>query len=109
MKRNKIKIISTSFHSTKEIKASRRKYQYAFLSPIFDSISKQKYKSNFDLEKLERFLKSNSKNLIALGGINETTIVSAKTLGFSGAASLGYIWKSKEPESKFKKLKLKIK
>src|ERR1700740_2037383 len=35
----KIKVISTSFHSIKKLKLSRRKYEYVFLSPIFDSLS----------------------------------------------------------------------
>ncbi len=90
------KIISTSFHSTAAIFKSRRKYEYVFLSPIFDSISKQGYKSNFSLEELKYFLQR-KKNIIALGGINIENIESVKQKGFAGAAVLGSIWENKNP------------
>ncbi len=108
LKRNKIKIISTSFHSVKEIKLSRRKYEYVFLSPVFDSISKLNYKSNFNPEKLNPFLKTNKSKIIALGGITLDNVVLAKQVGFSGAASIGYIWESKSPLKNYKALTSKV-
>ena len=57
---NNSKIVSASFHSTKDILKSRRNYEYVFLSPVFDSISKQGYKSNFNLEELKPFLEKRS-------------------------------------------------
>jgi thiamine-phosphate pyrophosphorylase len=108
-KGNQYKIVSTSFHTTKDILKSRRKYEYVFLSPVFDSISKQGYKSNFKLEDLKSFLKSNKNKVIALGGINQQNINQAKEMGFSGAAVLGYIWGSKNPIENYKKLLSKIK
>jgi thiamine-phosphate pyrophosphorylase len=106
--RNKIKIISSSFHSVKAINLNRRKYEYMFLSPVFDSISKTNYKSNFDLENLKPLLRK-KKNIIALGGINDKNIASVKQIGFSGAAALGFVWESKKPMKNYKKLMLKIK
>src|ERR1700752_2114767 len=70
LKRNGIKIVSTSFHTYEDVLKSRRKYDYIFLSPVFDSISKQGYKSKFDLKKLKLFLIRNKIRIIALGGIN---------------------------------------
>lgn len=103
-----LKIISTSFHSTTEILKNRRKYEYVFLSPVFDSISKQGYKSNFSLEELKFFLKR-KKNIIALGGINAENIESVKQKGFAGAAILGSIWETKNPAKSYNELALKIK
>jgi thiamine-phosphate pyrophosphorylase len=105
--RSKIKIISSSFHSVKEINLNRRKYEYMFLSPVFDSISKANYKSNFDLEKLKYFLKKKI-NIIALGGISDKNIKSVQQIGFSGVATLGFIWESKNAVKSYKKLALKI-
>lgn len=102
------KIISTSFHSIKKLSLSRRKYQYVFLSPIFESISKAGYKSNFNLEYLESFLKKH-KNVIALGGVSDKNILSVKRSGFYGAAALGYIWEGSNPVINYKKLVSKIK
>jgi len=109
LKRKKIKIISTSFHNTSEIKRSRRKYEYFFLSPIFDSISKNHYKSGFNLGELNLFLKTNKTNIVALGGINEKNIKTVKKVGFSGAGTIGYVWKSKNPIKSYRNLLSKIK
>ena len=103
-----LKIISTSFHTTTGILKSRRKYEYVFLSPVFDSISKKGYKSNFNLEDLKPFLKKN-KNVVALGGVNTTNIKIVKQVGFSGATVIGAIWQNKNPVKSYKELALKIK
>ena len=98
------------FHSLDELKqyyiAGRG--QMAFLSPIFDSISKQGYKSEFS-EQLNKFTQLKpeliaaikSKNIIALGGINTDKIELARKVGFKGVATLGAIWNSKDPVAKF--------
>jgi thiamine-phosphate pyrophosphorylase len=103
-----LKIISTSFHNTEDILKSRRKYEYVFLSPIFDSISKKDYKSNFDLEELKPFVKKR-KDIIALGGMNAKNIKSIKQIGFAGAAILGSVWECKNPVKAYKEIALKIK
>ncbi len=99
------------FHSLKELEDCKEKYEYAFLSPIFDSISKVGYKSNFDLQTLQsrvlgtKLLKC--KNIIALGGIDEDKIETVRELGFAGVAVLGAIWNSENPIEKFKRIKEK--
>ncbi len=101
-------IISTSFHNKEDILAEKTDFEYAFLSPIFPSISKPGYKSSIKIESLPELLKSSEKQIwfpvIALGGINSTTILQAKNMGFGGAACIGYIWKSTNPVEQFKKL-----
>lgn len=96
---NAEQFISTSFHSIDEIKNCNNNYQYAFLSPIYDSISKENYKADFDLNGLKLFLSTNKKEveIIALGGIDENTIPQAVDLGFDGVAVLGAIWNSENP------------
>ncbi|MFH1005042.1 MAG: thiamine phosphate synthase [Bacteroidota bacterium] len=101
---------STSFHSLNEIKDC--KYDYAFLSPIFDSISKQGYKSKFMLHKFSQSKSElinaiSDKNIIALGGIDEDKIKIVRELGFWGIALLGAIWNNKNPVEKFKRIKEK--
>jgi thiamine-phosphate pyrophosphorylase len=83
-----------SFHSIEEIRNCKHPYKYGFLSPVFDSISKKGYKSNFDLDELESFLKSDQKPfpIIALGGVCPENIAQCKKLGFDGVAILGAIW-----------------
>jgi len=92
---------SKSFHSLAEIENNNYPYKYVFLSPIFNSISKQGYQSKFNLTDLENYLKNKTKNLeiIALGGIESKNAAKAIEIGFDGVAILGAIWQ----ETDFKK------
>ena len=99
------------FHSLKELEECKEKYGHAFLSPIFDSISKIGYKSNFDLYELKKkvpsLLVEGQRGVIALGGIDEDKIEICRELGFEGVAVLGAIWNNKNPLKKFLRIKEK--
>lgn len=102
-------LISTSFHSLEEIEKCEYNYDYAFLSPVFNSISKIGYTSKFNtatLQLSEKLLKY--KKIIALGGIDEDKINIVKEIGFDGIALLGVIWQAKNPIEKFKRVLIKI-
>ena len=97
--------ITSSFHNIAGLLTDKTHYEYVFLSPVFDSISKKGYGSKFNpstLQKSLRLLKC--ANLIALGGIDEDKIEICRELGFTGAAVLGAIWNSKDPIEKFKRI-----
>src|ERR1019366_1979318 len=100
---------SVSFHSLGEIKNVNPVFQYVFISPVFDCISKENYKTKIDKTALKLFLqdKVNEPEIIALGGINEETINQPMEIGFDGLAVLGAIWMSNNPIEKFNHL-LKI-
>ncbi len=85
---------SRSCHSLDEVAASTN-MEYCFLSPIFDSISKSGYASNFTKEVLLQARKDGiiNKNVIALGGITVDKIFQVKEYGFGGVAILGSAWK----------------
>lgn len=100
--------LSASFHSITGILKTTRKYNYVFLSPIYNSISKKGYKSHFKEEELRQLLKE-EKNIVALGGITPAVIAAIRKLGFAGAATLGHIWESKDPLGSYKELASKIK
>lgn len=100
--------LSASFHSISDIQNYKRKYDYVFLSPIFNSISKKGYGSNFTEPELKEFLKKN-KNIIALGGVSPATIRKLKAMSFYGAATLGFVWENKNPLKAYKQLVSKIK
>lgn len=96
--KNKGFIVSSSFHSIEEIKASNADFEYVFLSPVFSSISKEGYEGKgFDVTQL-------SKKIIALGGIQIKTIKTAFDLGYQGVGILGAIWQSKTPIESFKEI-----
>lgn len=100
----KYKHISTSFHSVDEIKNCKVKYDYAFLSPIFNSISKPGYQAAFESDELKSFLKKNRSAIFALGGIDVDSISEVKEMGFDGAAVLGSIWLNEKPVEKYLQL-----
>lgn len=81
--------ISKSMHTIEELK-NFLLYDYVFLSPIFDSISKPGYTSAFSFPVLSENVKG--KNVIALGGVTPEKIPLLKSIGFSGAAMSGYFF-----------------
>lgn len=88
-------ILSRSCHSLKEIAEEKYKYDYLFLSPVFDSISKQGYAAKFGGGELQAAAADGTidNKIIALGGITPEHIEQAAACNFGGAAVLGYIWK----------------
>jgi thiamine-phosphate pyrophosphorylase len=101
-------IISTSYHKLEDITRESANFEYAFLSPVFKSISKKGHESSFTPDKLRIFFQSNKLMLrfpiVALGGITESIILLAEEIGFGGAACIGYIWESPNPVEQLKKL-----
>ena len=111
--------ISCSCHSPEEVIAHKKACNYVFLSPIFNSISKENYPSQFTIQELEALAKQKiiDRKVMALGGINLDNIQQVKDIGFGGAVILGDIWNRfsihstenyKELISHFRKLKKAI-
>lgn len=86
--------VSCSCHSLKEVKENKAHFNYVFMSPIFDSISKKNYLSNFSAEELKKASKEGiiDKKVIALGGVSVDNVRTLKQYGFGGLAVLGDIW-----------------
>ena len=95
--------VSASCHSFDEVLAEKKKCDYVFLSPIFDSISKEGYTSNFTSEEIREASRKGiiDKKVVALGGINEETILRIKDFGFGGAALMGGLWGKFDPNFDF--------
>ncbi len=99
---------SMSAHNFDEIKKSTG-FNYYFISPVFDSLSKQGLTAAFDKHELETGLKENAdKKIFALGGVCAENLHVLKKLGFAGAATLGNIWLSKNPVKTFLEMKEKL-
>nr|WP_319399879.1 thiamine phosphate synthase [uncultured Carboxylicivirga sp.] len=96
---------STSTHSLEELKQMDKIVDYAFLSPIYESISKKGYQPSITLDDMHAFLKTNRKAyVIALGGINSRNEDKVKEAGFDGVALLGSIWSKFEQDKDLDKL-----
>ena len=67
---------------------------YLFLSPIFDSISKMRYRSAFSHEELQRAADTGiiDNRVVALGGVTYDKIAYLESLHFGGVAMSGALW-----------------
>lgn len=103
-------VCTKSCHSLASIEEGKKRYNYVFLSPIFDSISKNEHKSTFDLSGVKRALDLTQQDVYALGGINEYNVGQLHSIGFTGAAILGGVWESdRKPIDAFIRIRESIK
>ena len=86
--------LSCSCHSLEEVGKWKDKMDYVFLSPIFNSISKQGYKGafSFDLLRKAQQQKMIDEKVVALGGVTYSAIPWLRSFSFGGAAFLGDVW-----------------
>lgn len=96
-------ILSTSTHSIEDFNDLDPVFEYAFLSPVFPSISKKGYDSKLDFQSEIKKRTNHKTKLIALGGIQFENINQALAFGFDNIALLGTIWCSENPLENFKK------
>lgn len=86
--------VSCSCHSINEVKIEKEYCDYVFMSPVFDSISKEGYHSAYTHEEIEQAVNEKviDKKVMALGGICAGNILRIKKYGFGGAVVLGDLW-----------------
>lgn len=86
--------ISCSCHSLEEVLKHKSDCSYVFLSPIYDSISKEGYSSAYSCDTLKKAQQAGiiDSNVMALGGISLEHLPEIAALGFGGAVLLGDIW-----------------
>lgn len=82
-------MVSRSIHSADEIVGVSE--HYAFLSPVFDSISKPGYRSRIDIPTIGPMLND---RIYALGGVSRDRLPALEAAGFAGAAMLGAAWRA---------------
>ena len=92
---------STSFHSIDELKQEGPLFQYCFISPVFESLSKPGYQGNPSLLGSAKHI---SIPIYALGGITLHTVAVLKGQGFKGVGAIGAIWQN-NPLEQFLRLK----
>jgi len=96
--------VSTSVHSWEEFALLPDGLAYAFISPLFDSISKPGYGANPVLLRQPRGPLPCMP--VALGGVGGDSISELLRLGWEGAAVLGWIWdEPREAVRRYEQLK----
>ncbi len=86
--------VSASCHSITEAAERKTEADYVFLSPIFDSVSKQGYHSAYGPDTLREAALNGiiDDRVIALGGVTLDVIPRLREWHFGGAAFLGDVW-----------------
>lgn len=86
--------ISCTYHSLDEVQNKKHFYDYLFLSPIYNCITKSGVTSGFTAEELRQAGKSKviDSRVMALGGITPDNILEIKDYGFGGAVVMGDLW-----------------
>ena len=94
-------LVSRSCHSIDEVAACRDTCDYVFLSPVFDSISKEGYRSGFTPGQIRQARDSGiiDSKVYALGGVTPDKAEILEEMGFGGGAMLGYVWKHLRSET----------
>ena len=87
-------LISCYCHSLDEVQNKKHFYDYLFLSPIYNCITKSGVTSGFTAEELRQAGKSKviDSRVMALGGITPDNILEIKDYGFGGAVVMGDLW-----------------
>lgn len=93
---------TTSTHSIEHFNALEENFDYAFLSPVFKSISKEDYHPKENLFEALKSRTNNKTKAIALGGIDSENIKKTLENGFDDVALLGTIWNNENPIKQFK-------
>jgi thiamine-phosphate pyrophosphorylase len=85
-------ILTRTFHKLTDITSDKRKYTYAFLSPLFDSVSQSTLAGGFSKRALLIMIPQAKQPIYALGGITTERLRDISDLGFHGAALHGHLW-----------------
>ena len=82
--------ISRSCHSLEEVTKYKATCDYVFLSPIYDSISKEGYPSAYTTDSLQKARQAGiiDAKVMALGGVTAAHFPEISSLGFGGAVLL---------------------
>ena len=100
---------SCSLHHLSSLETALDGYDYAFLSPIFPSISKAGYGPSWTESALRAALKPDyPTRLYALGGVQPGKLALAQSLGFQGVVLHGALWQAADPLQVFQSFRAMV-
>lgn len=96
------RVCSRSLHNLEDLEGALRGVDYAFLSPVFQSISKRGYVPRWSEVELRAALSGTlPAKLYALGGITADTLGQSRDYGFEGVVLHGSLWQAADPLAAF--------
>lgn len=102
------KKISTSVHNIETFNELSDDWEYAFISPVFPSISKKGYGKDSNILNAIKNRSNSNVKLIALGGIHEKSINKVVSSRVDGMALLGAIWENDNPLQIFRRCRKNV-
>jgi thiamine-phosphate pyrophosphorylase len=95
-------VVTRTFHKLTDLSNDRRTYSYAFLSPVFDSITHSTLSGGFSKRALLMMLPQARQPIYAMGGVTPERLEQVAEYGFQGAVLVGAVWEGEdEPHSVF--------
>ncbi len=85
-------VITRTYHKLSDLQNDKRRYTYAFLSPIYDSITHPTLSGGFSKRALLIVNKTARQPILAMGGVTPARLADIRDLGFSGAVLHGVVW-----------------
>lgn len=85
-------IVTRTFHKMTAVTDDKRPYTYAFLSPVFDSVSKSTLAAGFSRRALHIIIPQAKQPIYAMGGVTPERLEAVYKNGFAGAALHGVLW-----------------
>jgi thiamine-phosphate pyrophosphorylase len=98
-------ILTTSAHSISSSHSLPRYYTYIFFSSIFDSIFEHQLSGYKDKNKLYYYLSNTTRDIVAMGGINDKNILELKKEHIHSIALHSVIWAAENPVEKFRQIR----
>lgn len=84
--------VTRTFHKLSDLTGDSTRYSYAFLSPVYDSISQSSLGAGFSKRALHLLLPKAKQPVLALGGIRPSLLPEIRAYGYAGAALHGCLW-----------------
>lgn len=96
--------LSTSVHDIHAFNRLDKAWSYAFLSPVYPSISKQGYGHDHTVLETIAARDNPPAQLIGLGGIDASNCSEVLLRGADGIALLGSVWQAADPVDTFRNI-----
>lgn len=94
-------VLTRSFHKLTDVTNDKREYSYAFLSPVYDSISQSSLSAGFSRRALLILIPQAKQPIYAMGGVTADKLEDIHQNGFQGVALHGALWESSSPSQVF--------
>lgn len=95
--------MSTTFHSLQSLRENKTRYDYVFLSNVFNSTSRFNLEDS-GMKLLQNVISKSNQNVYAIGGVDDSHIRFINKANFTGAGLSSNLFKQKQESAAIKEL-----